>query len=267
MQPSREPPIITLTTDFGLADHYVGTMKGVLLSRCPDARLVDIAHEIPAFSIRAAAYILDQAAPYFPAGTVHLVVIDPGVGTARKPVLVEALEQQFVAPDNGVLSMIVARDAAAKMYEITNRDLWLPSPSSTFHGRDIFAPVAAALANRSAVAKHVGPLAPAIELLSDLNPEQTAAGLWQGRVLSVDRFGNVITNFSAAIFSQIASSRFALCVPTREITAFRATFGEAPQGLSFAYFGSSGYIEIGMNQGNAAAELKVGPEDSISLRL
>src|SRR5579875_973959 len=120
MQPPREPPIITLTTDFGLADHYVGTMKGVLLSRCPDARLIDISHEIPAFSVLAAAYTIDQAASYFPPGTVHLIVIDPGVGTARRPLVATASGQCFVAPDNGVLSLVLARDAAAKCYEIAN---------------------------------------------------------------------------------------------------------------------------------------------------
>ena len=124
MKPPRVPPVITLTTDFGLADHYTGTMKGVLLKRCPDAQIVDISHNVAPFSIMAGAYTIAEAAPYFPSGTIHVVVIDPGVGTQRKALLVEACEQCFVAPDNGVLSMIVARDDASRAREIVNRSLW-----------------------------------------------------------------------------------------------------------------------------------------------
>lgn len=267
MQPPRVPPIITLTTDFGLADHYVGTMKGVLLSRCPGASLVDISHEVPPFSIYTGAYAIDQAAPYFPPGTIHLVVVDPGVGTARKSVLVEALEQYFVAPDNGVLSMILARDQSAKIHEITNRNLWAASVSSTFHGRDVFAPVAAAIASGVASGHDVGPVASRIELLSSLAPKETTPGVWEGRVLAVDRFGNIVTNLSAAAFRQIASSHFALVIGNHQIDQFRTTFGDAPPGLCFAYFGSSGYLEIGVNQGSAASLLNASSGDPIHLRL
>src|SRR5581483_11742407 len=226
MAPARVSPILTLTTDFGLADHYAGTMKGVLLSRCPDARIVDISHEVPPFSIYAGAYTIGQAAPYFPAGTVHVVVVDPGVGTARKAVLVEALGQRFIAPDNGVLSMILARDKNARMHEITNEDLWMDSRSSTFHGRDIFAPVAAAVASGEAEPSDVGPQLTRIELLADLEPEQREDGVWAGKVLSVDHFGNVITNFEAATFPLIASRQFSIGAGDKEISAFRKTFGE-----------------------------------------
>ena len=157
MSVSRVPPIVTLTTDFGLADHYVGTMKGVILSRCPGAQLVDISHEIPPFSIFSAAYTIDQAALYFPPGTVHLIVVDPGVGTPRRALCAEALGHLFVAPDNGVLSLVAARDANLRARELTNRELWLRTPSATFHGRDIFAPAAAALASGSARFEDVGP--------------------------------------------------------------------------------------------------------------
>ncbi len=194
-------------------------------------------------------------------------MVDPGVGTARRPLLVEALEQCFIAPDNGVLSMIVARDSKAKAREITNRDLWLESPSSTFHGRDIFAPVAAALASGNTTPEDAGPVAADIELLADLLPQETAPGVWRGKVLSVDRFGNVITNFNAAGFSGMTSQPFALRTGDHEITRLGKAFGEMPQGLCFAYFGSSGYIEVGMNQASAARLLKTSPGDSISLRL
>ena len=263
----RLPPVITLTTDFGLQDHYVGTMKGVILSRCPDARLVDISHEIPPFSIHSGAYAIDQAAQYFPPGTVHVVVIDPGVGTPRKALLVEALGQYFIAPDNGVLSLILARDGSSKIHEITNRELWLESPSSTFHGRDIFAPVAAAIASGNTQPGDVGPLLDRIELLPNLNPQQIDQSTWEGKLLSIDHFGNAITNFKVAEFTMIRSRSFAIRLRDHEITEFRSTFEEARRAVCFAYFGSSGYIELGVNQGSAAALLGASPGDSITLSL
>jgi S-adenosyl-L-methionine hydrolase (adenosine-forming) len=242
-------------------------MKGVLLSRCPDARVVDISHDVPPFSVHAGAYAMDQAAPYFPSGTVHVIVIDPGVGTQRKALLVEALEQYFIAPDNGVLSMIYARDRGPKTHEIVNHDLWLPVLSHTFHGRDIFAPVAAALASGVARPADVGPLLSEIQLLTDLEPEEIVPRFWRGTVLSIDRFGNVITNFSVAAFRQIATSPFTIRVNETDITRFRTTFAGAPQGLCFAYFGSSRYIEVGMDQDSAAVLLRASPGNSISLQL
>jgi S-adenosylmethionine hydrolase len=267
MQAASPNSLITLTTDFGLSDHYVGTMKGVILSGCAGARVVDISHEIAAFSLYSAAYTIDQAAPFYPRGTIHVVVIDPGVGTSRRAVLVEALGQYFVAPDNGVLSMIVARDRTRRAWEITNRSLWLAAPSSTFHGRDVFAPVAAALARGTANPADVGQPTEALELLTDLEAQQLALGNWQGRVLSVDRFGNVITNFRAAQFTAIASQPFKLRVGGGEVTQWNQTFGEAKAAECFAYFGSSGFVEVGINQASAAAFLKASPGDSISLQI
>jgi hypothetical protein len=254
-------PIITLTTDFGLVDHYVGTLKGVLLSRCPEAQIIDITHEIPAFALYAGAYAIDQAAPYFPFGTIHVLVIDPGVGTIRKPLLVEALGQLFIAPDNGVLSLIIARDPCATLREAANRQLWLPNPSSTFHGRDVFAPLAAAIASGATRPEDAGPKIAKIELLPDLEPTEVAAGVWRGKVLSVDHFGNVITNFRGA------GGSFCLIIGDREIGEFRQTFGGAAEGLVFIYPGSSGYLEVGMNRQSAASLLRAAPGDDISLRL
>lgn len=267
MQPLGESPIITLTTDFGLANHYVGTMKGVLLSRCSGAQIVDVSHEIPAFSIRAGAYAIDQAARYFPVNTVHVVVVDPGVGTARRALAVEAAGQYFVAPDNGVLSLVLLRDRNSTCYEIVNRDWWLPNTSSTFHGRDVFAPVGAALASGVAQIHELGRVVDDVELLPDLEPEQMEAQCWRGVVLSIDRFGNVITNFGASAFRQIAHSQFGLSAKEGTVTEFHRTFGEAPPGVCFAYFGSSGYIELGMNQANAAEVLGVSAGSAITLRL
>src|SRR5690242_2549854 len=139
-------PILTLTTDFGLSDHFVGTMKGVILGICPEAQIVDISHDITPFEIGEGAYMIAQAYRYFPKKTVHVVVVDPGVGTARRAVLMEAAGQYFVAPDNGVLAMVQSREEGAKFRVITNAKYFLKEVSTTFHGRDIFAPVAAHLA-------------------------------------------------------------------------------------------------------------------------
>ncbi len=267
MKPNRAHPIITLTTDFGLADHYVGTVKGVILSRCPNAQIIDISHEIEAFSLYTGAYAIDQAAPFFPPGAIHVAVIDPGVGTARKPLLAEALGQYFVAPDNGVLSLILARDSHACIREITNRNLWLERPSATFHGRDVFAPVAAALAAGDARPSDVGPILDQIELLPGLEAQQIGPATWQGKVLSVDRFGNIITNFKADQFRSLATQPFSLQLGLAQLTQWRETFGKARPDEYFVYFGSSGYLEAGMNQGNAGRSLNTSPGKSITLQL
>jgi S-adenosylmethionine hydrolase len=253
-------PIITLTTDFGLQDHYVGAMKGVILTRCPQAHIVDITHDIPPFSLYGGAYAIDQAAPLFPPGTIHVVVVDPGVGTDRKALLVECQQQFFVAPDNGVLSLTLARPGRSIAREITNRDLWLPHPSSTFHGRDIFAPTAAALASGIAEPDDVGPLLENIQQLPGLAPIKLERGAWGGKILSVDRFGNVITNFRPPAGS------FSLIIGQHTITEFRQSFGAAAPHLVFAYSGSSGYLEVGMNRGHAAQTIRAAAGDTAILR-
>ena len=256
-------PIVTLTTDFGQKDHYVGAMKGVILSRCPSAQIVDISHQIEPFSIAAAAYAISQSAPYFPSGTVHVVVVDPGVGTERKPLLVQARGQFFVAPDNGVLSFILNRDPAAKAREILNRDLWLPSVSATFHGRDIFAPVAASLAAGKTTLENVGTILENPIQFPDLVPQKTSAHSWQGLVLSVDRFGNVISNFPSFNFALAFQGKFAIGIGGNQITVARSSFGGAPPNLCFAYVGSSGFIELGINQGSAAQHLQARAGSSV----
>lgn len=252
-------PLITLTTDFGLQDHYVAAMKGVILTRCPQARLIDITHGIPPFSLYAGAYAIDQAAPFFPPSTIHVIVVDPGVGTDRKPLLVESQEQFFIAPDNGVLSLALARTGRGTAREITNRDLWLPHPSSTFHGRDIFAPTAAALASGTVQPKDVGPLLENIQMLPDLAPVELERSASRGRILSVDRFGNIVTNFRPPAGS------FSLKIAQRTITEFRRSFGGAAPDLVFAYSGSSGYLEVAMNQGNAAQTIRAAAGDTAIL--
>jgi S-adenosyl-L-methionine hydrolase (adenosine-forming) len=268
MEPVCPNPVITLTTDFGLEDHYVGTMKGVILARCPHPSIVDISHNVPPFSIWSGAYTIDQAAPYFPAGTIHVVVIDPGVGTDRKPILVQALQQYFIAPDNGVLSLVLRRETGPVIVrEIANPDLWLPQSSSTFHGRDLFAPAAAALAAGTMSVERVGPVVNYLEVLDRITASQSGPQQWVGAVLSVDHFGNVITNFKACDIGSLADGSFELQTSKQSVSTLRETFGGAPPGACFAYLGSSGYIELGINQGNASHALQLAPGDSLLLRL
>jgi S-adenosyl-L-methionine hydrolase (adenosine-forming) len=265
---ARKPRrVITLTTDFGLSDHYVGTMKGVLLSRCPEAQIVDISHEIRPFSIISGAYAIDQALAYFPAGSIHVVVIDPGVGTLRKPLLVEAAGQFFIAPDNGVLSFVLHRDPRAIVWEISNKEIMLPSPSATFHGRDVFAPAAAALACGQVKPDDVGPIMAQPILQADLFPRAIGPNYWRGIVLSVDHFGNIVTNMKASDFPDLASRAFALRLAGFDITEMVHTFGAATSGLCFAYYGSSGFVEIGMNQQSAAELLKVKEGEPLELQV
>jgi S-adenosyl-L-methionine hydrolase (adenosine-forming) len=243
----------------------VGTMKGVILSRCPAAQIIDISHGIAKFSILAGAYAIVQAAPYFPAGAVHVVVIDPGVGTERKALVVEACGQLFVGPDNGVFSFVFARDPNAFAREISNPALRLPEQSSTFHGRDIFAPAAAFLAAGNALVADAGQAVHSPVLLPNLAPQQIAENAWNGLVVSVDHFGNVITNFPAAQFGTALHNAFHLALGSGKVTSARRSFGDAPQALLFAYIGSSGFIEVGANQSDAGRELGVRPGDGVRL--
>lgn len=259
-------PVITLTTDFGIQDHYVASMKGVILSVNPGTPIVDVTHEIPPFSIISGAYAISQAAPCFPPNTVHIVVVDPGVGTSRRPLLLQSGGQIFIGPDNGVFSLVAARNEEAKCFEITRRDLMRTAVSATFHGRDIFAPVGAAVACGKAGPSDVGPqIFDPIEL-DGLAVEQVDSGSWTGRILSVDRFGNLITNFQSSSFSFVQSGSFEIEIAGQCVTNYAATFGEVRGRDIFVYLGSSGYIEIGVNQGSAASGLHGTPGQPVTLR-
>lgn len=267
MQPSPQQPIITLTTDFGTTDHYVGTMKGVILHHCPQAQIVDITHEVPPFSTYTGAYAIEQAAPYFPEGTAHIVVVDPGVGTARKPLVVLARNQFFIAPDNGVLSLVTGNGTDFKAFEIARPDLLHSEMSNTFHGRDLFAPTAAALASKRFQPQDVGPELDGIIQIGEMWPKRIRPDWWRGKLLSIDRFGNIITNFKAADFVGIGRQPFRLEIGSRMISRYYQTFGEALDGQPFVYAGSSNYLEVGMNRESAARELGASVGQSISLRL
>ncbi|MBV9339398.1 MAG: SAM-dependent chlorinase/fluorinase [Acidobacteria bacterium] len=249
-------PIITLTTDFGLNDHFVGTMKGVILAIIPEAEVVDICHSVQAFDILDGALAVNQSYHYFPAGTVHLVVVDPGVGTARRPILASSQEYNFVAPDNGVLSLMYAREARLQVRHITAEHYFLQPVSNTFHGRDIFAPVAAYLAKGVDQAKFG-------EVISDYvrfnapKPKAIDAGTLRGVVLRADRFGNLITNFTPedvpALFAAHPPA-FKILVGKREVTSIRTSYADGGVGELFAILGSMGYLEIAANR-TAAAQL------------
>jgi S-adenosyl-L-methionine hydrolase (adenosine-forming) len=249
-------PILTLTTDFGRKDHFAGVMKGVILGICPDADIVDISHDVQPFEISEGAYLIAQAYRFFPTRTVHVVVVDPGVGSARRPILVEADGQFFIGPDNGVLAMVYSK-VAHKARVITNEKYFLHPVSRTFHGRDIFAPSGAHLA-KDARPSTFGRLIEDHLKPAFTEPQRIAKRVWVGTVLHIDRFGNLITNFHIDSFSDVRVKPFELAIGTQILTRLGLTFAEIDPGEAFAIVGSSGYIEIAINQASAARALGCG---------
>ena len=258
-------PVITLTTDFGLSDHFAGTMKGVILGICQDAQIVDISHHVGAFGITEGAYLVAQAYRHFPRGTVHIVVVDPGVGTSRRPILVEAAGQRFVAPDNGVLSFIYAREKH-KVRWITAEKFFLKNVSRTFHGRDIFSPVGAHLARGVAPAR-MGRLIGDYMRLHLEKPVRTARRGWTGAVLKIDRFGNLITNFPAEDFPDLGQRPFELSVGLETVHRLAHNYAECGPGELFVIVGSSGYLEVSSSQASAAKILGCGAGAPVELRI
>jgi hypothetical protein len=249
-------PILTLTTDFGLADHFVGAMKGVILGICPQAQLVDITHEVLPFDIPQAGFLLAQAWSRFPTKTVHLVIVDPGVGTSRRPILAVAGGHTFVAPDNGVLSMIYSRHPH-KVRAITAEKYFLQPVSQTFHGRDIFAPVAAYLAQGTPPARFGKLIQDYLRKDFD-HPVRTGKRFWTGAILHIDRFGNLITNYNIDEFPQLTSRPFVLKAGFQAISRLVRNYAECEPGQLAAVVGSSGYLEIFANQASAAKMLGCG---------
>jgi S-adenosylmethionine hydrolase len=246
-------PILTLTTDFGLSDHYVGAMKGVILGICPQAQIVDISHGIAPFEVTEGAYTIAQAYGAFPKKTVHVVVVDPGVGTARRPILVEAAGQYFIGPDNGVLAMIYGREPH-KIRLISNEKYFRHPVSRTFHGRDIFAPVAAHLASGVTPAQFGKRIEDYLKPAFD-KPQRAGKRTWNGQVLKIDRFGNIITNFHTADFPGLENQNVTFSVGPQEVTVIARNYAETGPGELFAIVGSSGYYEISIAQGSAAKRI------------
>jgi len=254
-------PVITLTTDFGQADGYVAAMKGVILDLCPEAVLVDISHEIQPQAIRQAAYVLSTAAPYFPAGAVHLVVVDPGVGSARRAIAVQTARAFYVAPDNGLLDLALTQDPAQQVVHLTAWEFQRPQVSATFHGRDIFAPAAAHLARGVAIQDMGQQIDPATLARRPARPPaRRPDGAWRGEILHVDHFGNLITDIqhlpepSAQVFIQVGGTR---------IVGLSRTFADVEPGELVAYVGSSGHLEIAVREGDATTRLGLSVGDPV----
>jgi S-adenosyl-L-methionine hydrolase (adenosine-forming) len=244
---------ITLLTDFGTADYFVGAMKGVILSINPQAVVADITHEIPAQDVAAGAFTLLAAYDTFPAGTIHVAVVDPGVGSARRAIVVSAGEYLFVGPDNGIFTYIFDRHPTFAVFHVTEDKYFRHPVSNTFHGRDIFAPLAAALSNGVEPSSLGQRISDPIRLLKSVEPQ----------VIHIDRFGNLITNITRDTFKEGTS----LVVNGRVISAFRNFFGENVGEINepFAIWGSAGFLEIAVNGGSAAETLDVKRGSKIQL--
>jgi S-adenosyl-L-methionine hydrolase (adenosine-forming) len=258
-------PIITLTTDFGAADHFVGVMKGVILSIQPAAQIIDISHGVRPYDIADGAFTIAQAYRYFPKRTIHVVVVDPGVGSARRPLLAEMAGQYFVAPDNGVLSMVFAREEP-KVRHITSERYFLQPISRTFHGRDVFSPVAAHLTAGVTPAKFGQRIDDFIRADFD-QPAHTSKHTWTGAILKADHFGNLFTNFHIDHFPAIRTNAFALKIGSQAITRLALTFSECDPGELFVVVGSSGYLEVAASQASAAGTLGCGPGSPVQLTI
>jgi S-adenosylmethionine hydrolase len=244
-------PLITLLTDFGSSDYFVAAVKGTILSINPDARLVDISHDIAPQDIEAAAFTLLASYQSFPQGTIHLAVVDPGVGSRRRPIMLRVGNYHFVGPDNGIFSYICDQEPDYKVFHLTNEQYFRQPVSATFHGRDIFAPVAAVLSlgvNADQLGNEISdPLR-----LNSLEPTRSK-GKVQGRVIHIDRFGNCITNFRREHFTSLSK----LEVSSRTITSFRQFFSEEQGKGLFAIWGSAGFLEISANNASAAELVKI----------
>lgn len=261
-------PIITLTTDFGLNDHFVGAMKGVILDLAPDAQIIDINHSVQAFDVLDGALTIAQAYSYYPSGTVHMVIVDPGVGTARRPILLTGDRHQFVAPDNGVLSLVYDREERLSVRHITAEHYFLQPSSNTFHARDIFSPVAAYLA------KGVDPDRFGAEItdyvrFSAPRPKPVDERTLRGVVLKVDRFGNLITNITPqdlpALFAEKPPA-FKISVGNKsQANRMCSNYAEGTPGEVFGILGSMGYLEIAANRGSAFQLLGAGKGSEVNV--
>jgi hypothetical protein len=265
----RPSGIITLTTDFGLADSYVGAMKGVILGIAPAARVIDITHDISPQNTHQAAYIVQTFSSYFPPGSIHLVIVDPTVGSERRAIAFGTPEAVFVAPDNGVLTY-VWRDAlerwgpeACQVFELAEPRFWLPRVTSTFHGRDLFAPVVAHLASGVSL-EALGPRLPRLTEAELEQPTNGRNGGLVGRIIHVDHFGNCITNITPTHLEQSGlGNQIVVRIIDQLIAGLHRTFSDVPVGALTALIGSSDRLELAVRNGSAAQMLGVGIGDTV----
>lgn len=258
-------PVIALLSDFGTHDHYAGTMKGVMLGICPDATLVDITHDIAAHDVLGAALELSAAYRYFPAGTIFLAVVDPGVGSARRGIAAEAGDYKFVAPDNGVLSAVFRDVPPKRVVELTERRYARPTVSRTFEGRDRFAPAAAWLAKGIQLPALGRPVSDHHRI--DIPVPQIGDDEIAGGVLRVDRFGNLVTNIDRRAFEKLVQGgRVQIVAGSQSVQRLVATYAEMPAGEVCALFGSTDHLELAANSVSAAATLSLGRGAAVTVR-
>lgn len=260
----KRTPVISLLTDFGTQDYFVAAVKGVILTNSPSASIIDITHEVPAQDIEAGAFTLLTCYRDFPERTIHMAVVDPGVGSTRRPIVVRTGSHYFVGPDNGLFSYVLDHEPSHKIFHVTAGKYFRQSPSPTFHGRDVFAPVAAALAN-GIKPHHFGPRIYDAVRLAPLAPVKDKGGSVKGRIIHIDRFGNCITNLTRADIDD--SQPLKLLVKRRVISSVRQFFAEehaSPDEL-FAIWGSAGFLELAINGASAATLLRAKRGDPVVL--
>lgn len=248
--------IITLTTDFGERDHYVGVMKGVILQLAPKATVVDITHLIPPQNILHAAFTIRQSWSWFPPGTIHMVVVDPGVGTSRRIIAGRYNERFFIAPDNGVISLVHHAFRPEAVHVVRRLPGGQAVPSATFHGRDIMAPIAAMLANRGRL-DEVGPATDHLDVLDLPKPQHGANGRVEGQIIYIDQFGNCISNIPRTALGAAMNTHYAHRVTAgeHEVGPIQHTYADVKVGEAVALIGSTEQLEIAVNQGSAAERL------------
>ena len=258
--------VITLLTDFGHRDAFVGTMKGVILGISPEARIVDLSHEITPQRIEEGAFVLRTAYAYFPEGTVHVAVVDPGVGGTRRALVVETHGYRFVGPDNGLFAHVYAKETVHRVVSVTESRFMLPEISNTFHGRDVFAPVAAHLA----LGVPVSDFGPEIDdyVTGTVTEPVVHEGGITGRVLHIDRYGNIITDIGDSLFlEKTRDKRFRIRLADLALDRVSASYDEADAGASLAILDSAGLLEIAVNGGNAAETLGVSTGDRVDVEV
>jgi S-adenosylmethionine hydrolase len=264
--PRFQPPLITLTTDFGPDSHYVAQMKGIILGHCRTAQLVDISHRIAPQNIAEAAWLLQHTIAAFPVDTCHLVVVDPGVGTARRLLLARIAAQLFIAPDNGLLSAVAQQHGVEWIYQLTARQFWAAKPSATFHGRDVIAHVAGHL--MAGVAPHrFGPAVDDLQITLPPPVARVGSGRIEGQIVYIDAFGNLITNIHR---DQVHSLTGVAVVqlPRQDIAGvgLEETYAQRPSGATTALIGSTGELEIAVVNGNAQQRLRAEIGDPVVVR-
>jgi len=260
-------PIVVLLTDFGSKDHYVGVMKGVICGICPGAHVVDLSHNVMPQDVTEAAFVLRSAYRYFPSESVFVCVVDPGVGSRRKIVCLRANKQLFLAPDNGLLSVVASDSPPEEIYAVEDERFFLKPVSKTFHGRDIFAPVAGHLC-KGVEAAQLGPPLPRLQPLRLPRPVRTPGGTLRGEVIHIDHFGNLITNISDGILQtafRCRRDRIEVSLKAHSIRGISQSYSEVQKGNLVALVGSSGYLEVAANEGSAAEMLGCRKGDRITL--